>query len=494
MKWLMVFVSLALCISCQPPEARQEESDNGNSAYRQRLTRTWSDDLGDSVYGGYKQVVENRQSPGRTINIFVMVIPATSDTVLSPLFHFDGGPGQPASSSAQLYMTGREFYRNRDVVIMDVRGTGQSNGLYCPSLQYDPNHPEQAFEESFAPERVRACLEELKDQADLTQYSTANVVEDAEEIRKWLGYDKINVIGYSYGTRVCEAYLRRYPASIRSAIMSGPAPEGMHRPESFAKDAQAAWELICRDCAASISCNEKYPNLAADLDRLLAKLQKNPVDYAFGNPPVKVKLTRGVMAEVIRTIMYTTDGQRKLPSMIHAAVNGNFGPLAERTLRRSMNYRSLSNAVFLCITCSEDTQFIDTLKVDSLTSRTFLGDYRIRNESRACSLWPRHTLPASASFQHAAGKPANYGEPVNTDVPVLIISGTHDPVTPPRWGEVMARGMTKATRITIDYMAHSSYGLSGDDCLPQTFSEFLKTPEAPVEMPCRSRMWPRAFQ
>jgi len=480
MKWFLLFISGVLLVSCRRPEVPADEITS--FAYKEKLQRTWSEDVGDSVYTGFKEVPENRGGEGRRIGIFVMVIPATSDTVLSPLFHFDGGPGQPASSSARLYITEREFYRNRDVVIMDVRGTGQSNGLYCPSLQYDPAHPEQAFEESFAPERVKACLEELRDQADLRHYSTENVVADAEEVRQWLGYEKINIIGYSYGTRVCEAYLRQYPSSIRSVIMSGPAPEGMHRPESFAKDAQAAWELICRDCAASISCNEKYPNLAADLDQLLAKLEKNPVDYAFGSPPVNVKLTRGVMAEVIRTILYTTDGQRKLPSMIYAAVNGNYGPLAERTLRRSMNYQTLSSAVFLCVTCSEDTQFIDTLKVDSLTRRTFLGDYRIRNESRACRNWPRHELPAG------------YGEPVKTDVPVLIISGSHDPVTPPRWSAVMARGMTRATHITIDYMAHSAYGLSGTDCLPRTFATFLNVPAAPVDMPCRNAMRPQPFR
>src|SRR5262249_16708688 len=158
----------------------------------------------------------------------------------------------------------------RDIVLIDVRGTGASNGLYCPAMEY--TQPSQAFEEMYPQERVKACLEELKDVADLTQYSTANTIEDAEEIRQWLGDDKINLMGSSSGTRAIEAYLRMYPGSIRSAIMGGAAPAAMHRPESFAQDSQDAWKLICFDCANDPDCNAKYPRLNDELNTLLASL------------------------------------------------------------------------------------------------------------------------------------------------------------------------------------------------------------------------------
>lgn len=483
-------ILLAGLVGCDPRESK-DDTDSGSSRYKELLQKNSDDQISNPVYSGYKEVFENRdKKEGRRIRIFITVIPAQSDSVLSPIFHFEGGPGQPASSAISYYEAFPELSAHRDIVLIDARGTGNSNGLYCSSFQFDPSQSAQAFEEMFPLNDVRACFDELKDSADLTQYSTANIVGDVEEIREWLGYDKINLIGFSYGTRVIESYLRQYPGSVRSAVMGGPAPAAMHRPESFAKDAQQAWELICRDCAADPDCASRYPQLNADLNAVMTRLNEAPVSFhpdshRDRNPATgadeDLLLRPGVIAECIRTVMYSTDGQRRLPAMIHRAAMGDFGPLVDRTIRRSLSYNSLSDALFLCITCSEDVPFIDTMN-QALTAGTFLSDYRIRRETEACTQWPRHPFNLDQT------------EPVVTDAPVLIVSGTHDPVTPPRWATVMSAGMTNASLVTVEYMAHSAYGVSNQECLTNSYTAFFDEPRKGFEMPCAAEMRPGGFR
>jgi pimeloyl-ACP methyl ester carboxylesterase len=482
---LSIIALILLGLTGCGPKEDKEVTDSGFSRYKELLQKTGDDRVSDPVYSGYKEVFENRDlRQGRRIRIFITVIPARSDSVLSPIFHFEGGPGQPANSAISYYEAFPELSEHRDIVLIDARGTGNSNGLYCSAFQFDPRQPAQAFEEMFPLNSVSACLEELKGSVDLSQYSTANIVEDVEEIREWLGYDKVNLIGFSYGTRVIESYLRRHPGSVRSAIMGGPAPAAMHRPASFAKDSQQAWDLICRDCAADPDCASRYPQLNSELNSVMTRLN-TPVNYRYRDPTSGVEedivVTRGVIAECIRTIMYSTNGQRRLPSMVHQAANGNFGPLVDRTISRSLGYNSLSDALFLCISCSEDIPFVDTLD-RVLTAGTFLSDYRIRRETKACAQWPRHPFNVDQT------------EPVVTDVPVLIISGSHDPVTPPRWATVMSAGMTSASLVTVEHMAHSGYGLSNPECLTNSYAAFFDKPKQGVQMPCAAEMRPGAFR
>lgn len=474
---------IVLWVSCAPEKSRT--TDVGTSVYKSVLNEVEFE--GDRIYTGYKEVIENRETnQGRSIRIFVTVMPAKSDSVLSPVFHFEGGPGQPAQVATSYYARFPELNRHRDIVLIDARGTGWSNGLYCPALKFDAHQPEQAFEEMYPAERIQDCLDELKDTVDLSHYSTASTIEDVEEIRAWLGYSKINLIGFSYGTRAIEAYLRMYPESIRSVVMGGPAPASMHRPESFAKDAQRAWELICRDCSGDPACSNKYPQLDADMKALLTKLDKGPIPFTFHNQATgvgtKVLLRRGPVAEAIRTTMYATDGQRKLPEIIHLAAQGDYGLLAERMYRRSLSYSDLSVPLFLCITCSEDVPFIDEIDESNYTVGTFLGDYRIRREVDACKRWPRHAYSEDGT------------EPVMTDIPVLIVTGSHDPVTPPRWATEMSAGMSNVTLVTVPYMAHSAYGMSNLDCLSTSYEAFFDRPVAGFQMTCVSQMKPGGFK
>src|SRR5215813_15147924 len=152
----------------------------------------------EDVRCGRYEVYENRQSKtGRKISLRVVVAPALANKPApDPIFYFAGGPGGSAVDTLQ--RAGKVYLANlrkeRDLVFVDQRGTGGSNPLAC-NLHGDANDVKSYFGPLFSPDTVRECRSQLEKVADLTLYSTATAMEDIDQVRAALGYDKINLYG-----------------------------------------------------------------------------------------------------------------------------------------------------------------------------------------------------------------------------------------------------------------------------------------------------------
>ena len=236
----------------------------------------------DSVYEGHHEVFENRTNgSGRKIKIYILVIPSLHRTNNPPIFYIEGGPGAAASGNASWLSDKNSPYRqNNDVVLIDVRGTGNSNPLHCPSLQEKSNLQEQ-FSDMYPADSVTACYQLLSKENDLTQYHTANVVTDLEAIRKWLGYKKINLFGLSYGTRVALQYMRMYPGSLSCAVLLSATPTFARMPLYHARFAQDAVELLWKDCKNDTDCNRNYPNIKNEFTELMKRWKRAPFEYVW---------------------------------------------------------------------------------------------------------------------------------------------------------------------------------------------------------------------
>src|SRR5512141_1884963 len=155
---------------------------------------------------GTFEVPENRDRPrGRRINLAIAVLPANAlNPRADPLFIVAGGPGQAASYLGPFAASLTGVRRDRDIVLVDQRGTGRSSPLTCAAFKPD-DRPKAA-----------ACAKELAAQGvDAAQYTTAAWVADLDAVRAALGYARVNLWGGSYGTRVAQEYLRRHPSRVR---------------------------------------------------------------------------------------------------------------------------------------------------------------------------------------------------------------------------------------------------------------------------------------
>lgn len=424
---------------------------------------------GPAKCGAY-EVFENRAArKGRKISINVLVLPATgAKREPDPFFYFAGGPGSGATEDAPgIAQAFAKIREHRDLVFVDQRGTGQSSPLDC--ALFDPKNPQSYFGYFFPLDEVRKCRTELETKADLTLYTTTIAMDDIDEVRTALGYDKINLFGASYGTRAAMVYLRRHPKSVRTVMLQGVLPTNMHMPGDYPQQTERALQGVLTECAADEACSKAFPNIKSEAKAVLDRLIKGPVDVEFtpqGAPgPIKVTLSRNLAAEAVRYMLYSQGGASRVPLFLHQAAGGNFGPLAQTALRfRRMLVGTGSDGMYLTVTCAEDLPFIKRRQGESEwnAQNTFLGDYRLQQQREACELWPRAKVNA------------DYFKPVRSDVPVLILTGEWDPVTPPANGDFVARTFPNSLHIVVPHGAHSLGGLEGLDCIERLNTEFVE--------------------
>jgi len=418
---------------------------------------------------GTLEVYENRATrKGRKININVLVLPATGEPrEPDPVFYFAGGPGSGATEDAPGAVRGLVKIReHRDLVFVDQRGTGGSNGLECPL--FDPNNPQSHLGHFLPLDDVRKCREQLEAKADLTLYTTTIAVDDIDDVRAALGYDKINLFGGSYGTRASMVYLRRHPKQVRAVWLQGVSLTSQYMPRDYARDTERALQGILSECAADAACSKAFPDVKNEAKAVLDRLVKGPVEVETqerDSPArVKVSLSRDLVAETVRYMLYNPQFALRIPLYLHLAAQGDFAPLAQGALYFRKNLvGSGSNGLFLSVTCAEDVPWIKQGEGERLAENTFLGDYRVRQQREACALWPRAKVDG------------DYIKPITSDVPVLIVTGEWDPVTPPVYGDTLARTLKNSLHVVVPQGGHGLGGLEGMDCVNNLTTKFIET-------------------
>ena len=461
---LILMVSISL-ISCQKKERTEstQVAPVDIETLKSRLVLETKEDAktGAKVSRGTFAVFEDREAQeGRMIHLDVVVLHAMELMVKpDPVFVFAGGPGANVSTYANLY-TKSWIREQRDIVLVSQRGTGGDNRLDCELATSDDNL-QSYFDPLFRIDIFRTCLEELKEKYDLTKYSTCMAADDYNEVRLALGYGKINVTGGSYGTRMALVYMRRHPETVRTAILNGIAPIAFKNPLFHAPGFHDAIRLLMAECANDPDCHAAYPNLEEEYETILAQLEQEPAVVNVKHPVTKkqvpIKLSREAFIEALRTVMY--GGNRQVPHLIHRAFEGDYVPFAQAGLMSEWSIRRfLALGMLLCVTCAEDLDRITEEEIVKITSGTDMGDGRVRRQKAVCEFWPRSEIPD------------NYGEPVSVDVPVLLISGILDPVTPPRFGEEVASHLPNSHHLIVPG-AH----VVGNRCLTNIQKQFLET-------------------
>ncbi len=401
-------------------------------------------------------VWENRETRrGRKIGLNIIILPALGpDPQPDPIFELGGGPGQAITEGAGGYAQS-DLRQKRAIVLVDQRGTGRSNPLHC-SFYGEPVDFRLAAGELFPVAAVTRCREKLEKVADLSQYTTAASADDLNELRQWLGYGKINLHGASYGTSMAQVYWRRHPETVRSVVLTGVTLLKSYIPLAHAYAGQRALDLLLAECASQPECKAAFPDTRADLKALKERIDKGvtvTVTNTSTGERQEVRPVWGLVAEGIRFLMYGP-GVGGLPLQIRKAAQGDLAPLVQMSIERRLNItEGLYWGMDFSVTCAEDLPFITEEMIAQRTPGTYLGDYRIRQQKAACKVWPRGRIPADAH------------EPVHSDVPVLLLSGERDPVTPPEFAEQASLSMTNRLHVIVPRSGHGGGGKCTEDLI-----------------------------
>jgi pimeloyl-ACP methyl ester carboxylesterase len=433
---------------------------------------------------GVLKVPENPAEPdGGSVEIFVARVAALTSTPKSdPLLLIAGGPGQ---STVDFYLQLRGAFepvrRERDLILVDQRGTGRSSaGFTCNvpddlALDTAPRAELQSF--------IERCVADLEHDPKL--YTTTVAVADLERVRAALGIEQWNVYGVSYGTRVAQHYLRRFPEHARALVLDGVVPPALALGPDVAREAQRALDRIFARCEADDGCANRFADLPEEFGTLLTRLEESPVGKTPPTGPPRsdgapdVTLGAQELRALVRFMSYNGATVALLPVLLHEAYGGNYDPLVRQasTLLRGLP-ESLSFAMSNSVLCTEDVPFI-AADAGAALGETYLGTTIVDSLNLICSRWPAGAIDA------------DFKTPVSSDRPVLLLSGSNDPITPPEYADRVAATLPNSVHLVGQGQGH---GLMAVGCVPRLVARFLDDPvPASLKADCLAAEPPTPF-
>jgi pimeloyl-ACP methyl ester carboxylesterase len=433
---------------------------------------------------GRLAVPENPAAPrGRQIALRVAVVPAVSTRKHpDPLFVLAGGPGMGAASFyTSVAPVFALIHRDRDIVLLDQRGTGASNALDCESSEEDLYQNTGQIVAG-----TERCLKMLSAHADVRFYTTSLAVQDLDRVRAALGYDRIDLYGSSYGTIVAQQYLRRFPDRVRSVILDGVVPPQLALGATSALDAQAALSSIFSRCVRQPACHERFGDPAATYRQVRDELSGHPVWVDLTDPtsgaPHRLQFTSYQLAMVLRLASYTPELAALLPLDLHeAGAANNFAPLAGQFLLIDRVYGdAIAEGMNDTVVCAEDVPFYHVGSAERAElARTFLGTSQLDGLEAICSVWPRGPMDP------------DFHQPLHSEVPALLLSGGNDPITPPRYAAQAARGFTHGLSLVVPEFGH---GQLTDPCMAAVMAQFVRSASVTgLDTACTRHLSPMPF-
>jgi pimeloyl-ACP methyl ester carboxylesterase len=424
------------------------------------------------------KVPEDPSKPdGRQIELAIAWVPSRADEALpDPVFMLAGGPGQSARETfpgaAGAF---RDLRARRHIILVDQRGTGGSHRLSCT-----PTEAEMQPGAMESPAAMRAfaarCRDALQGQADLRFYGTSEAVADLDRVRAAIGAEQVNLVGVSYGTRVGLEYLRRFPQRTRTLVIDGVVPPELYLGNDHAKNLEAALAKQFERCAKDATCRERFGEPGRTLQDLFARLREAPVQVTARDPVTGVESTRAFgaaeLTTVVRLFSYSPGMAAMLPLGLAEAAAGRFDTLlAQSRMVGEMMGETIALGMHFSVSCAEDA---DGLVADPADEGTTLGNGLIEGIKAACVEWPRGTVPA------------DFHQPVNSEVPVLLLSGELDPVTPPRYGEMVLAGLPNGRHLVARGTGHN---VMPAGCMPKLVSLFVQDANAKdLDATCLERL------
>ncbi len=456
----------------------------------------------EGVVCGTLTVPEDRTNPaGRQVELAVVILQAANGTPLpDPVIYLEGGPGGAASLAVEDFAA-HPLRQNRDLILLDQRGTGFSQ----PSLNCFEMEDEDAADTATLDCRDRLIAEGV----NLSAYNSAANAADVNDLRIAMGYEQVNLWGISYGTRLALTVIRDYPEGIRAVVIDAVYPPEVNSLEQASADGVRAFEYLLDACAADAACNDAYPDLREDFYFIVDEFNFEPVTFEYfdGEETYDLDLYGDDILDAMFQAMYDSSIIPMLPYGITLMAyaeddidltdavdilsgyytidswNGEFEDFPESVLESDMvlDYFdtvgdiSDSEGMYSSVECAEEVPFnnadaaFDSADAAPIELQAWLFE-AIDGQLFECEGWG---VPATSAIE---------AERVQSDVPVLLISGAFDPITPPSYADSALQGLPNGQHIVFPTGSHGDSSIPG--CAANVTRAYLDDPTALLDTGC----------
>lgn len=438
----------------QEPGTRTKDQEPGTR--NQYLHKCRVPGVDQDLLCGTYEVFENRVArAGRKIPLNIILMPATGPMVeRDALVYLAGGGVVPATRYAGMFARWFATLReHRDILLVDQRGTGKSNPLDCATTTAMPREPGTTMTAYLA--GIRGCRDELSKRADLRFYTTPIAMDDLDEVRAALGYETLDLMGMSYGTKAAQAYLRQYPARVRTIALHGPMPMDAPMWLELPRSGQDTLDLVFKTCAADAECGKAFPELGREFATARERLRAKPVTTEAEAPDgamKRVTITEQTLIDNLTGMVNIARGIRDIPLMLHQAYGGDYTMLAALAAEEGTTGPGAPpiapRGLYLSLLCSESIPQFDPRDIDRATAGTFMGGGWLHNQVDVCGEWVKSSLPSG------------FWKPVRSELPALVMAGAFDATTPPRYAESVVKHFPNGRLIVLPARSHND----GDAC------------------------------
>ncbi|MFC5358378.1 alpha/beta hydrolase [Azospirillum himalayense] len=455
---------------------------------------------GEAALCGTVGVPDRRDRPAtRAFRLPVVVLLSTAKQPSpDPVLFLEGGPGASPFGSGEAVEERMEvwwsltagFRRSRHVVLFDPRGVGRAEpDTDCPELDVlgaSPRLRPVSRDRRAALERtaIAACRYRFTAAGlDGAMFTTPIAADDAMDVAAALGAQRVNLFAVSYGTRVALEILRRHGGRVRTAVLDSIYPPDVNATEEAPWLAHRAFRRLFDDCAANRVCRAAYPDLERHLLELVERLGKAPVDVPVGDPEIPrwARLDSGAALSALLEAMAEGESVPRLPALIERAWRGRYDRLSDWVPAPWLGDPDSAEGMAFSIECRETVNPADPLRLAD-AARRFAPYGAVTADDpgrRVCAQWP------------AAAQEASERLPVANPVPVLLLSGAYDPLTPPEWAERAAATLPKSRHLVFRSAGHLV--TASDDCAVSVAAQFVESETLPANA-CPAAAKPPGFQ
>lgn len=365
----------------------------------------------------------------------------------APIFFLAGGPGNGAISQLDhsYYVDNwNKYLETRDVVLIDQRGVKKwwlywINFKQLPENVFVDAESYQDYYESIAPRAMKAFK---KRGVNLNAFTSIENAFDIEEIRKKLNYDKINILGFSYGTHLAQVYLKYFEENVENAIMAG--VEGLDETFKFPMNMDKQFAVISEMVKQDSTLNTEIPDLELLYDRVASKLEKEPITLKVKTP---IKTTREIkvgkygLDYILRRDMGDLADIPVFPKLLYTIDNGDYGMLQWFVQKRYDELIAIPAMTASMDICSGGSQ-------ERLTEI-----YKQEKESRFGNITNAPFLGMLGIWE-VKDLGAEFRKPVQSNVNALFLSGSLDLNTPPYQAERVKKGFPNSTHVIVENAGH----------------------------------------
>lgn len=444
---------------------------------------------GHLVRCGYVTLPQDYDNPADSkVEIYFSLIQSRSAVSQpDPLVYLVGGPG---SSGSQLLNTSfnkylRAFASDRDIIVIDQRGTGLSNPpLYCREALFRLDEILQSHHADYAAlvlEILTDCHQRLSAKGvQFDTFHSENIARDVVNVMLSLGYEQWNLVGVSYGSRLALTMMRDHPQYLRSVILDSVYPPQADIYLDAYYNGERALAALFAACEAAADCSAQYPDLETQFYRLYHQLNQTPLVAMYtprGYQELSIEISGYRMYDWVFSWLYEVDSIRLIPRLVQDLAQGH----TQNPVRIGVIYEaamtSLSLGMHYTVQCQEE--------YGSTQNRDYAGMLQAHPHLDGFLRYPVEgaaTLTRLCDLWQAKARPALANAPVASDIPALLLSGNFDPITPPSYADQARETLSTAYSFVLPHVGHGV--LRSDRCAVRMAKAFISDPHTEPDGSC----------